>query len=720
MIEKMNMHYSFTNPASIHEEEALTALELAGRQGAKINEIIEDQNNLRKHVGDELNRFEKENIPSEVAKDVQKYINDGAFDAQIDKSIGNLEKRVDTLLSTVPAGGTTMDAEVIDIRTDEYGNTHANAGAAVRAQGVAAHNVRNALIYIGNSGTVKWSPLTATSAEANGGVRVVFSNTMGIAVKGRFDASADMSWENITSEISEYVTINGNECIIDLWGYRPNLCFDTLSGKLKICYANNVTKDDIVLIRCTVQTVVGGELLPNQNQIDVKSALKTAEDVTKAFNTKEGTFFYTSNSAPVYFSAHGSNGGLLVRIAGTLVKVENGVGVDVNWDSLAAKLVANGTITKDDSGVSITLDYGYGLVYRDGSFSTHYRSSIKPSDIVLVLNAWSNPIFGELLSIANSTTIKEMQNQLTQAEVFPAISDSKLQEYTGIVTGGGSTQAFMYFADPHWASFWDDGWQENMKNYLNQMENVYTRLNLDFCLSCGDWLVQNDNKATAKHKLNAIAGTMRKRFGKFFNAVGNHDYNYQYISDGVNGLNVDMLTPEEIRNCWYREHEHTYHTFVNGDTLYVVFDTGIDWAGHASLEAYVSSQLPWFAAILRDNKYAHVVIVAHIMYTDETCSATTQTANVITDIANHFNQRLSTTVNGESFDFSTATGRVEFALTGHTHRDHIGTLNDIPVICTTNTTNGNIPTFDLVFADFDSRSVNLIRVGTGQNRTVAL
>ena len=40
MIEKMSPHYAFENPASTYDEEAMTALELAGRQGAKINELI--------------------------------------------------------------------------------------------------------------------------------------------------------------------------------------------------------------------------------------------------------------------------------------------------------------------------------------------------------------------------------------------------------------------------------------------------------------------------------------------------------------------------------------------------------------------------------------------------------------------------------------------------------------------------------------------------------
>ena len=40
-------HYSLTNPASIYDEEALTALELAARTAGKVNEVIDDNNTFK-------------------------------------------------------------------------------------------------------------------------------------------------------------------------------------------------------------------------------------------------------------------------------------------------------------------------------------------------------------------------------------------------------------------------------------------------------------------------------------------------------------------------------------------------------------------------------------------------------------------------------------------------------------------------------------------------
>ena len=134
MIGKLNEHYSLTNPASVYDEEALTALELVGRTTAKVNECINEFNKVDEETNRKLSEFEKVNIPATVRKEVAKQINDGTFDEQISESLGNLNDRVDALLGSVTEGSTTLDAEVIDTRTDASGVTHPNAGEAVRNQ----------------------------------------------------------------------------------------------------------------------------------------------------------------------------------------------------------------------------------------------------------------------------------------------------------------------------------------------------------------------------------------------------------------------------------------------------------------------------------------------------------------------------------------------------------------------------------------------------------
>lgn len=73
-------HYSLTNPASIYDEEALTALELAARTAGKVNEVIADNNNFKTEQEQKTATF------------VQQMQNENAnFTAQLNVKIAEME-----------------------------------------------------------------------------------------------------------------------------------------------------------------------------------------------------------------------------------------------------------------------------------------------------------------------------------------------------------------------------------------------------------------------------------------------------------------------------------------------------------------------------------------------------------------------------------------------------------------------------------------------------
>lgn len=73
-------HYSLTNPASIYDEEALTALELAARTAGKVNEVIDDNNNFKNAQEQKTAAF------------VQQIKNENAnFTAQLNVKIAEME-----------------------------------------------------------------------------------------------------------------------------------------------------------------------------------------------------------------------------------------------------------------------------------------------------------------------------------------------------------------------------------------------------------------------------------------------------------------------------------------------------------------------------------------------------------------------------------------------------------------------------------------------------
>lgn len=131
-LNPLKPHYAMENPASVYDEEALTALQLAGRTTAKVNETVEAFNKLETETGAHLKQQDAA-IPEKVADEFQKRIKDGTFDNMIDKHVNWLSDRVDNLLGQVSEGSTSGDAELIDARTDANGNQWTNAGNNIRA-----------------------------------------------------------------------------------------------------------------------------------------------------------------------------------------------------------------------------------------------------------------------------------------------------------------------------------------------------------------------------------------------------------------------------------------------------------------------------------------------------------------------------------------------------------------------------------------------------------
>lgn len=127
-------HFALTAFPSVHDEEALTALELQSRSAAKINECVRVINEQISVINTELNKLDEY---TEAALDES--IKDGRISDRLEgimwenlrTSYAELTTRLDNLvLSAAPAG--TNNAEIVDARSN--GETlYPNLGAHTRA-----------------------------------------------------------------------------------------------------------------------------------------------------------------------------------------------------------------------------------------------------------------------------------------------------------------------------------------------------------------------------------------------------------------------------------------------------------------------------------------------------------------------------------------------------------------------------------------------------------
>lgn len=86
-------HYALTALATVHDEEAMTALELMGRQGNKINELVKQTNDNTKEIETKL-----KNLPQLIEDEVLE---------RTTAEFENVYQKMDDVLATIPGEGET-------------------------------------------------------------------------------------------------------------------------------------------------------------------------------------------------------------------------------------------------------------------------------------------------------------------------------------------------------------------------------------------------------------------------------------------------------------------------------------------------------------------------------------------------------------------------------------------------------------------------------------
>ena len=196
-------------------------------------------------------------------------------------------------------------------------------------------------------------------------------------------------------------------------------------------------------------------------------------------------------------------------------------------------------------------------------------------------------------------------------------------------------------------------------------------------------------------------------FNNYYGLIGNHDLNYQ---------GVEELSQTTLNNLWYRKQGKAYYKFDGINTKCYCLDSGKEGI-YNEMNSYRWEQIKWLGDELVSDNPNHAIVFTHIVWNGATPQVEPFADNV-TKLINAYNNHTTITLNSISYDFTNCTGYVHYVLSGHTHQDLDDTINNVLCIATTTFAyNQSVPTFDMIYNDYDNHKAYFIRVGSGNDRT---
>ena len=466
------------------------------------------------------------------------------------------------------------------------------------------------------------------------------------------------------------------------------------------------------------------ELLKNDASQD--SRLSSVESMASALddkNTRKRIQFYANGQSNIYVEESRANLGK-VWIKSTSNMWAGRLGVNWNYTNATLATELGKTLETSPKGVADCIPIGDGeniVITASMVLACKDRNSVLDSDVVVFacldgkFRGFDSVIFGQVMS----DQLAEIRGLIGDASNPFYFADTgwmtKQKTFCELFNGVSLCDAFLFFTDPHFMGAVD--WSNNTKNYVEIVRKWYDCTPTDFIVCGGDWLQNNDTQALALSKLGFIGGIMSHTFDRYYPILGNHDTNYQGVVSADDSSRGD-LPQGTLNSIWFnRVGGKSYYDFKARATKFYVFDSGIDWTASVVSE-YEWEQVAWFANKLLAGSDEHIGLMLHLISNNASEIQPVAFAQTLLDIAYAFNSRASVTKNGITYDFASATGYVEFMLGGHTHSDLSATFHDIPIVITTRVlTPGTNPTFDLVLVDYTNNKLQMVRIGSGIDRS---
>lgn len=291
--------------------------------------------------------------------------------------------------------------------------------------------------------------------------------------------------------------------------------------------------------------------------------------------------------------------------------------------------------------------------------------------------------------------------------------------YAALFNGKSQVESFAFFTDSHVMGFGDSNRNTvKLENYFKRVQKTVNATPCLFSVCGGDLLNNGTTMDEACYRLGLLKGIMTHLLDGCKLVIGNHDTNYQGKEDSESADWTGRLSNGTIDSILYRDTDtrKAYYSFDGANSKCYVLDSGVE---HSTMAPRDWEQVDWLANKLIEDDAEHSIIFLHIIINSGSVQLN---ASNFASVVEAYNEHGAVTLNGESYNFASCTGKVEFWVAGHTHVDSTGTLGGIPYIITaTNSYNSDVPLIDLVLADYNNRTVDLIRVGgTGENRSISL
>lgn len=358
--------------------------------------------------------------------------------------------------------------------------------------------------------------------------------------------------------------------------------------------------------------------------------------------------------------------------------------------------------------------------------------------------------FGFAISVGDSRGSKNSDDLLVgtfNSSFNETDTEATRVAYSSLIDGKNTIETFLLFSDPHLTprSRYETMTEIIRDKYISALQKFYNSLPEDMCICLGDWLNFYHSNTDACAWLGYCDAYMRKLFKNYYPLLGNHDMN-PYNPDSGSSSWLNSLYYKTCENLMFRQNGGTYYSFDGRNTKFYALNTGISpikTMTNTTMARLVNNrweQVAWLGQKLLTDDAEHSVILMHIYsnasneedwFSDEEGMGAKGIhalgANVKT-LVTAYNKRESVTLNGETYNFSSCTGKVLMMMCGHTHFDYVDTSGEVPIVCITNLEGGVlnngtisyalIPTFDNCLVDYDSDKLYMVRVGAGASRIV--